>query len=56
MASLLPFDRDEWLVAVPFAAILTMFVVLQLALPVGQRIDLRDTGVCERRTFFVPFH
>ena len=56
MASLLPFDRVDWIVAVLFAAILTMIVLLQASLPVRERIDLRDTGVCERPAFFVPFH
>jgi hypothetical protein len=56
MASLLPFDRVDWIVAVLFAAILTMIVLLQASLPVRERIDLRDTGVCERPAFFVSFH
>jgi len=45
----------EWLV-VPFVVILTTIVLLQGSMTGGARPDLRDTGVCERAHFFLPFH
>jgi hypothetical protein len=53
MASLA--DPGEWLV-MPFAVILTVIVLLQGSMTVPLRTDPRDTGVCERPHFFLPFH
>jgi hypothetical protein len=48
-------DPGEWLVFVPFAAILAIVVLLQGAIPGKARLD-PATGVCERPHFFLPFH
>ena len=53
MASLA--DRGEWLV-LPFVVILTTIVLLQGSMTGSARMDFRDTGVCERPHFFLPFH
>jgi hypothetical protein len=44
-------DRSEWLLVVPFAALLATILSLQ-GPPAGrERAELRDMAVCERQTF-----
>ena len=45
------FDRSEWLIVVPFAAILATIVLLQGSIAGKERTDPRGTAVCEQRTF-----
>jgi len=50
----LPFDRIEWLIVVPFAVILTTIALLQGSIASGERPDSPGKGVCERQTFPMP--
>jgi hypothetical protein len=45
------FDRSEWLIVVPFAAILATIVLLQGSIAGRDRADSLDRAVCEQRTF-----
>ena len=47
----LPFNRSDWLIIVVFAAFLTATLALQGSLVGSEKVDLRDTAVCEQHSF-----
>jgi hypothetical protein len=48
---ILPFDRIEWLIAVPFAVILATIVLLQGPIVGRERPDSPGRAVCEQQSF-----